>query len=54
MKVIFYPDDIDSDIITVPDYITEEELNDMACEWVSNNVCGFWKVLDRDKVEEEN
>ena len=53
MRVIFYPDDIDSDIITVPDYITEEELNDMACEWVSNNVCGFWKVLDRDKVEVE-
>ena len=51
MRVIFYPDDIDSDIITVPDDITEEELNDMACEWVSNNVCGFWKVLDRDKVE---
>lgn len=46
MKVIFYPDDIDSDVITVPDDITEDELSDMACEWVANNVAGFWTVID--------
>lgn len=48
MRVQFYPDDIDSDVITVPDDITEDELYDMACEWVSNNVPGFWKVLGAD------
>lgn len=47
MRVVFYPDDIDSDVITVPDDITEDELYDMACEWVANNVPGFWKVLSR-------
>ena len=46
MRVQFYPDDIDSDVITVPDDITEEELSEMACEWVSDNVCGFWKVIE--------
>lgn len=45
MRVKFYPDDIDSDVVTVPDDITEDELSDMACEWVSNNVPGFWKVI---------
>ena len=45
MRVKFYHDDIDSDVVTVPDDITEDELSDMACEWVSNNVPGFWKVI---------
>ena len=47
MRVVFFPDDIESDIITVPDDIAEDELSDMACEWVANNVPGFWKVLSR-------
>lgn len=45
MKVQFYPDDIESDVIDVPDDISEEELSDMACEWVANNVAGFWRVM---------
>ena len=45
MKVRFFPDDIESDIIEVPDNITEDELYDMACDWVSNNVCGFWEEV---------
>ncbi len=45
MRVIFFPDDIDSDVIDVPDNITEDELYDMACEWVANNVCGFWRIV---------
>ncbi len=51
MKVIFFPDDIDSDTTTVSDDITEEELSDMACEWVSNNVCGFWEVVEEGEQE---
>lgn len=43
MKIRFFPDDIDSDVIKVPDDISEDELNDMACNWVANNVCGFWE-----------
>lgn len=45
MKVKFYPNDIDSDIVTVPDDITEDDLSDMACDWVANNVSGFWIVI---------
>ena len=45
MRVQFYPDDIDSDVIEVPDDISEDELSDMACEWVADNVQGFWRVI---------
>lgn len=48
MKVQFYPDNIDSDVIEVPDDITEDELYDMACEWVADNVPGFFKILSND------
>lgn len=46
MKVIFYPDDIESDRIEVPDDITDDDLSDMACDWVADNVAGFWKVVE--------
>lgn len=46
MKVIFYPDDIESDIIEVPDDISEDELNEMACDWVAENIVGCWDVVD--------
>lgn len=46
MKVQFYPDDIDSDVIEVPDDITEDELYEQASEWVADNVSGFWRVID--------
>ena len=45
MKIRFYPNDIESDVIEVPDDITEDELNDMACDWVAENVCGFWEEV---------
>ena len=45
MKIRFFPDDIESDIIEVPDDISEDELYDMACDWVADNVCGFWKEV---------
>ena len=45
MKVQFYPNDIESDVIEVPDDTSEEELNDMACEWVADNVAGFWRIV---------
>lgn len=53
MKVIFYPNDIESDIIEVPDDITEDELSDMACDWVADNIGGFWKVVDGEWGEQE-
>ena len=52
MKIRFYPDDIESDIIEVPDDITEDELNDMACEWATDNVCGFWKDVKPWEMEQ--
>lgn len=46
MKVVFYPNNIESDVIEVPDDISEDELNDMACDWVADNVAGFWDVIE--------
>lgn len=46
MKVVFYPDNIESDVIEVPDDISEDELDDMACDWVVDNVAGFWDVIE--------
>ena len=46
MRVRFYPDDFESDIIEVPDDITDDELNEIACDWVANNIAGFWNVVD--------
>ena len=45
MKIKFYPNDIESDVIEVPDDISEDELNDMACDWVADNVAGFWEKV---------
>ena len=53
MKVRFYPDTFESDIIEVPDDITDDELNDMACEWVADSIPGFWEVLDRKEEHDE-
>lgn len=52
MKVIFYPDDVESDIFDVPDDITEDGLSDMACEWVADNVVGFWEVIEGGEEDE--
>lgn len=46
MKVVFYPNNIESDVIEVPDDVSEDELNDMACDWVADNVAGFWDVIE--------
>ena len=43
MKIKFFPDDIESDVIEVPDDISEDELYGMACKWVADNVAGFWR-----------
>ena len=45
MKVKFYPDDIESDVIEIPDDTSEDELYDMASDWVCNNVQGFWRIV---------
>lgn len=46
MRVRFYPDDFKSDIIEVPDDITDDELNEMACDWVADNIAGFYEVVE--------
>jgi len=45
MKIKFFPNDIESDVIEVPDDISEDELNDMACDWAADNVAGFWEKV---------
>lgn len=54
MRIRFYPDTFESDIIEVPDDITEEELNDMACEWVADNIPGYWTVVSGGKDDEDD
>jgi len=49
MKVQFYISAIDSDVYEVPDDITDDELNDMACEWVTDNVRGDYVIVDEDE-----
>ena len=53
MKVQFYPDSLESDVIEVPDDISEDELYEMACEWVCDNIPGFWRVIEGAEVEHE-
>jgi hypothetical protein len=49
MKVRFYPDNDCSDVFEVPDNTTDEELSDMACDWVANHVGGFCVVVEDDE-----
>lgn len=46
MKVVFYCSMDESDVYEFPDDISEEELTDMACEWVADNVEGYWEEVD--------
>lgn len=46
MRVVFYTDYFESDIIEVPDDITKYDLDEMACEWVDDNITVFWDVVD--------
>jgi hypothetical protein len=52
MKVKFYPNDIESDVIEIPDDTSEVELSDMACESVADNVAGFWMIVGGGDQEE--
>lgn len=53
MKVRFYADDLESGIYDVPDDITEDELYDMAYEWVSNNIVGFYRIVGGSRGNED-
>lgn len=46
MKVYVEPDSFNSDYFEVPDDITKEEANEIACEWVCNNIPGFLRRVD--------
>lgn len=46
MKVVFYCSRDKSDVYEFPDDISEEELTDMAYDWVVNNVDGYWEEVD--------
>ena len=52
MKVRFYPVNTESDIIEVPDDTPTDILYDMACEWVSDNVGGFWVEVKSPEEDE--
>lgn len=45
MKIRVYPDYF-TGIIEVEDDATEEELFEIACEWVAENVVGCWDVVN--------
>ena len=46
MKVYIIPDDFSSDYFEVDDDITEDEANEIACQWVCDNIARFLKRAD--------
>lgn len=46
MIVYVEPDNFNSDYFEVEDDITEEEANNIACEWVCNNIPGYLRRVD--------
>ena len=46
MKVYVKPGNFNSDYFEVPDDITEEEANEIACNWVCDNTPGFLRRAD--------
>lgn len=46
MRVYIEPDSFLSDVFEVEDDITEEEANEIACEWVCNNIPGYLRRAD--------
>lgn len=46
MRVIFYADREESDIVELPDNTTEEELNTKALDWLQSEVSACYEILD--------
>lgn len=49
MKVIFYCNADISDEYEFPDDASEEELSDAACDWVADNVIGYYDIVYEDE-----
>ncbi len=52
MKVIFYCNADISDEYDFPDDTSEWDLFDAANDWVADNVCGHYTIVDEDKETE--
>ena len=48
MKVIFYCNKDESCEYEFPNNTSEIELQEAADEWVANNVCGGYEIIDED------
>jgi len=46
MKVIFGCSRDESSVYEFPDNTSEAELQEAADEWVTDNVCGFYEIID--------
>jgi hypothetical protein len=49
MKVVFYCSRNESDEYEFPDNISDAELQGAADQWVSDNVCGRYEIIDDDE-----
>ena len=49
MKVVFYCSRDESDEYEFPDDISDEELQEAADQWVSDNVSGGYEITDADE-----
>ena len=49
MKVVFYCSGDESDEYEFPDDASEIELQEAADQWVADNVCGGYEILDDDE-----
>lgn len=46
MKVIFGCSRDESSVYEFPDNTSEVELQEAADEWVADNVCGFYEIIE--------
>lgn len=49
MKVVFYCSSDESDEYEFPDDTSEEELQEAADQWVTDNVGGGYEIIDDDE-----
>lgn len=53
MKVVFYCSRDESSEYEFPDNTSDAELQEAADQWVSDNVCGGYEILDDDDEQNE-
>lgn len=51
MKVRFFCYEDMSEVYEVDEGLSDSDLSDMACDWVADNVAGYYEVIDDDEYD---